>query len=120
MLQIWILPNQTGLKPGYEQKNFDEQDKRGRLRLVASPDGREGSVTIHSDASLSVGLFDGDERAELDLNPFRKGYVHVARGAVVVNGQHLGAGDALFLEDEAQLVIEQGKQAEVLFFDLAA
>lgn len=120
LLQIWILPNQTGLKPGYEQKNFDEQDKRGRLRLVASPDGREGSVTIHSDASLSVGLFDGDERAELDLNPFRKGYVHVARGAVVVNGQHLGAGDALFLEDEAQLVIEQGKQAEVLFFDLAA
>lgn len=120
LLQIWILPNEQGIKPGYEQKHFDEQDKRGRLRLVASPDGREGSVTIHADASLSVGLFDGAERAVLELNPFRKGYVHVARGEVVVNGQALKGGDALFLEDEAQLVIEQGQQAEVLVFDLAA
>ncbi len=120
LLQIWILPSEQGIKPGYEQKHFDEQDKRGRLRLVASPDGRDGSVTIHADASLSVGLFDGAERAELELNPFRKGYVHVARGEVVVNGQALKGGDALFLEDEAQLVIEQGKQAEVLVFDLAA
>ncbi|HET8695050.1 MAG TPA: pirin family protein [Aquabacterium sp.] len=120
LLQIWILPNQLGLKPGYEQKNFQEADKRGRLRLVASPDGREGSVTIHAEANLSVGLFDGEERAELELNPFRKGYVHVARGVVTVNGQVLQQGDAVFLEDEAQLVIESGKQAEVLFFDLAA
>lgn len=120
LLQIWILPNQLGLKPGYEQKNFQEADKRGRLRLVASPDGRDGSVTIHAEANLSVGLFDGEERAELELNPFRKGYVHVARGEVTVNGQVLKQGDAVFLEDEAQLVIESGKQAEVLFFDLAA
>ncbi|MDE2076836.1 MAG: pirin family protein [Burkholderiales bacterium] len=120
LLQIWILPNQLGLKPGYEQKNFQEADKRGRLRLVASPDGREGSVTIHAEANLSVGLFDGDERAELELNPFRKGYVQVARGEVTVNGHVLQQGDAVFLEDEAQLVIESGKQAEVLFFDLAA
>lgn len=120
LLQIWILPNQMGLKPGYEQKNFQEADKRGRLRLVASPDGRDGSVTIHAEANLSVGLFDGEERAELELNPFRKGYVQVARGEVAVNGQVLQQGDAVFLEDEAQLVIESGKQAEVLFFDLAA
>lgn len=120
LLQIWIMPSQQGIKPGYEQKHFDEQDKRGRLRLVASPDGREGSVTIHADANLSVGLLDGAERVELELNPFRKAYVHVAKGSVTVNGQALGAGDAVRLEDEAQLVMEQGLQAEVLVFDLAA
>ncbi|HEX5354586.1 MAG TPA: pirin family protein [Aquabacterium sp.] len=120
LLQIWIEPNERGLRPGYEQKNFSAEDKRGRLRLVASPDGREGSVTIHADASLSVGLFDGAETAELALNPARKGYVHVARGQVVVNGQALSAGDALKLEGESSLTIAQGQQAEVLFFDLAA
>ncbi|HET8871457.1 MAG TPA: pirin family protein [Aquabacterium sp.] len=120
LLQIWILPNQSGLTPGYEQKHFQEADKRGRLRLVASPDGRDGSVTIHADANLSVGLFDGQERAEVELNPFRKGYVQVARGQVTVNGHVLQQGDALFVEDEAQLVIESGRQAEVLLFDLAA
>lgn len=120
LLQIWLLPTERGGKPGYEQKNFSEEEKRGRLRLVASPDGRDGSVTIRSDASLSVGLFDGAERAEVELNPFRKAYVHMARGQAVVNGQKLGPGDALRLEDEAQLVIEQGEQAEVLVFDLGA
>ena len=120
LLQIWIEPNERGLRPSYEQKNFSAEDKRGRLRLVASPDGREGSVTIHADASLSVGLFDGAETAELSLNPARKGYVHVARGTVVVNGHALNAGDALKLEGESALKIEQGQQAEVLFFDLAA
>lgn len=118
LLQIWIEPTERGLKPSYEQKNFSDADKRGRLRLVASPDGREGSVTIHADASLSVGLFDGDERAELTLDRARKGYLHVARGTVVVNGQALQTGDALKLEGEAALTIEQGQQAEVLFFDL--
>jgi len=120
LLQIWIEPNERGLRPSYEQKNFSAEDKRGRLRLVASSDGREGSVTIHADASLSVGLFDGAETAELALNPARKGYVHVARGQVVVNGQALNAGDALKLEGESSLTIAQGQQAEVLFFDLAA
>lgn len=118
LLQIWIEPTERGLKPSYEQKNFSAADKRGRLRLVASPDGREGSVTIHADASLSVGLFDGDERAELALDPARKGYLHVARGVVVVNGQALQTGDALKLEGEVALTIERGQQAEVLFFDL--
>ncbi|MBC7699744.1 pirin family protein, partial [Aquabacterium sp.] len=94
LLQIWILPSKDGIKPGYEQKNFSAEDKRGRLRLVASPDGREGSVTIHADATLSVGLFDGDEQAVLVLDSSRKAYVHVARGQVVVNGETLEAGDA--------------------------
>ena len=80
-LQIWLLPSQRGLTPGYEQKAFAESDKRGRLRLVASPDGRDGSVTIHADASIYAGLFDGaDERAELALDPMRLAYVHVVRG----------------------------------------
>ncbi len=120
LLQIWIEPTERGLRPSYEQKNFSAQDKRGRLRLVASPDGREGSVTIHADAALSVGLFDGAEVAEVALDPARKGYVHVARGTVVVNGQALNAGDAIKLEGESSVRIEQGQQAEVLFFDLAA
>lgn len=120
LLQIWIEPTAKGGSPGYEQKNFSEADKRGRLRLVASPDGREGSVTIHSDATLSVGLFDGEERAEMALNPARKAYVHVARGAIVANGQALKAGDALKLEGESALTLQGGEQAEVLVFDLAA
>jgi redox-sensitive bicupin YhaK (pirin superfamily) len=120
LLQIWIVPTDKGGSPSYEQKNFSEADKRGRLRLVASPDGRDGSVTIHADAALRVGLFDGEERAELALNPARKAYVHVARGNIVANGQPLKAGDALKLEGEAELTLAHGQQAEVLVFDLAA
>lgn len=120
LLQIWIEPTVRGIKPSYEQKHFSAADKRGRLRLVASPDGREGSVTIHADATLSVGLFDGEEGAELALNPARKAYVHVALGEVVVNGQALKTGDALKFEGESVLQIGQGRQAEVLVFDLAA
>lgn len=120
LLQIWIEPTEKGLSPGYEQKNFGEAEKRGRLRLVASSDGREGSVTIHADAALSVGLFDGAERAELTLNPARKAYVHVARGGIAVNGQALQAGDAVKLEGEPSLTLSDGQQAEVLVFDLAA
>jgi redox-sensitive bicupin YhaK (pirin superfamily) len=118
-LQIWILPDRQGIDPGYEQKAFTEADKRGRLRLVASPDGRDGSVTIHADASIRAGLFDGDERAELELDPKRLAYVHVARGAVSVNGNALAAGDAAKLDGESRLVIEQGRDAEVLVFELA-
>jgi redox-sensitive bicupin YhaK (pirin superfamily) len=118
-LQIWILPDRQGIDPGYEQKAFTEADKRGRLRLVASPDGRDGSVTIHADASIRAGLFDGDERADLVLDPQRLAYVHVARGAVSVNGNALAAGDAAKLDGESRLVIEQGRDAEVLVFDLA-
>jgi len=118
-LQIWILPERQGLAPGYEQKAFSSADKRGRLRLVASPDGREGSVRLNADASLRAGLFDGDERAELALDAARLGYVHVARGSVRINGQALSAGDALRLDGEPRLVIDDGRQAEVIVFDLA-
>jgi quercetin 2,3-dioxygenase len=119
LLQIWILPKENGIKPGYEQKHFEAQDKRGRLRLVASPDGAEGSVTIHADASIYAGLFDGNERAEVALDPARKCYVQVARGSIEVQGQALGQGDALKLQGEALLTLANGQGAEVLVFDLA-
>jgi redox-sensitive bicupin YhaK (pirin superfamily) len=118
-LQIWILPQRQGIAPGYEQKHFDDAAKRGRLALVASPDGREGSVTMHADASIRAGLFDGGERAELTVPAGRLGYVHVARGQVDVNGQTLHAGDAMTLQDEGAIRLANGQQAEVLVFDLA-
>ena len=117
-LQIWIEPNQRGIPASYEQKHFDDASKRGELRLVASPDGREGSVTLHADASISAALLDGVERVERDLDPARKTYVHVARGALEVNGQRLVAGDALLIQDEARLELAHGTSAEVLVFDL--
>ncbi len=118
-LQIWILPDQLGISPGYEQKAFPDEEKRGRLRLVASPDGREGSVRLHADAAMYVSLLDGAQRAELSLDPARLAYVHVARGEVTVNGQALSAGDAAKLVGEAQVVLEHGRGAEVIVFDLA-
>jgi redox-sensitive bicupin YhaK (pirin superfamily) len=119
-LQIWLLPARTGIAPGYEQKAFSEADKRGRLRLVASPDGREGSVTVHADASIRAGLFDGGERAELPLDPDRLAYVFVARGEIEVNGHALAVGDALALRREERLLLQHGRASEVLVFDLAA
>jgi len=119
-LQIWLLPDRLGHTPGYEQKAFSAEDKRGRLRLVASPDGREGSVTLHANASLRAGLFDGDESAELTLDPARKTWVHLARGTLTVNGHALQAGDALALSGETRLEISGGEGAEVLVFDLEA
>ena len=117
-LQIWIIPDQQGVMPSYEQKRFSDNEKRGHLRLIVSRDGREGSVRIHQDASLYAGLFDGVERAALDLAPGRLGYVHVVRGEVVVNGHALGGGDALRFVDEPRVTIEDGNAAEVLVFDL--
>jgi len=117
-LQIWIEPNVRGIPPGYEQKHFDAASKRGRLRLVASPDGADGSVTIHQDARLYVALLDGAERASHALAPGRKAYVHVARGALTVNGTPLGAGDALKASGVADVVLEKGEGAEALLFDL--
>lgn len=119
-LQIWILPDVQGIEPGYEQKTFPDADKRGRLRLVASPDGAQGSVRIHADASLHAGLFDGEaEQATLALQPGRKAYVHLVRGRLQANGQVLEGGDALLLEHENQLTLSHGSDAEVLVFDLA-
>lgn len=119
LLQIWILPEQRGGQAGYEQKHFSNEDKRGRLRLVASPDGREGSVTLHADAAIRVGLFDGDESATLALDPARKAYVQVARGSIVAQGEALNQGDALKLEGERELTLASGQGAEVIVFDLA-
>ncbi len=118
-LQIWLLPDKAGIEPGYEQKHFSAESKRGRLVTVASRDGREGSVTIHADAALRAGLFTGDERADLALDPKRIAYVHLVRGALRVNDRQLQAGDAARLERETQLVLEGGQEAEVLVFDLA-
>ena len=119
-LQIWIEPNVRGIEPGYEQKTFAETDKRGRLKLVASPDGAQGSVSIHADAALYAGLLDADQAAELALDPARKAYVHLVRGALDVNGERLNTGDAALLQGEALLQLAQGEDAEVLVFDLAA
>ena len=116
-LQIWIEPAVAGIAPSYEQKHFSAADKRGRLRLVASRDGAQGSVTIHQDASVYAGLFDGCERASLSLAPGRKAYVHLARGKLEVNGHQLSAGDAL-KTDAPKIEVARGDGAEVLVFDL--
>ncbi|GGH56684.1 pirin family protein [Comamonas phosphati] len=119
-LQIWVLPARTGITPGYEQKAFPEAEKRGRLRLVASPDGAEGSVSMNADARLFAGLFDGGESFDMALPAGRKTYVHLVRGSLTVNGQRLTSGDAALLENESALHLEAGEQAEVLVFDLEA
>jgi redox-sensitive bicupin YhaK (pirin superfamily) len=116
-LQIWIEPDVHGIPPSYEQKRFSDDDKRGRLRVIASRDGRQGSVSIHQDALLLAGLFDGDETATHPLLRGRKGYVHVVRGQVSVNGHPLSTGDALKTA-EGDIAIERGNAAEVLVFDL--
>lgn len=117
-LQIWILPEQAGLTPSYEQKHFDLAVKRGRLALIASPRGVEGSVTLHADAQIWAGCFEGHESAGHPLSSSRLTYVHLARGQLRVNGHTLMAGDALSLQDEPRLTLDQGHDAEVLVFDL--
>lgn len=117
-LQIWIEPDRLGVAPGYEQKRFEDAEKRGRLRLVAAPGGESGAVDLHADARMYAGLFDGDERAELALDPTRKAYVHLVRGELTVNGERLYGGDALALGGESSLVLSSGAAAEVLVFDL--
>ena len=119
LLQIWIEPAKTGITPGYEQKTIPAEQKRGQLRLVASPDGTQDSVTIHTDAKLYAGLFDGNESARLTIDPARKAYVHLALGTLEVNSHRLEAGDALMLENEREITISNGNAAEVLVFDLA-
>jgi quercetin 2,3-dioxygenase len=118
-LQIWIIPDAPGGAPGYEEKRFADAEKRGTLRVIASPEGDEGSVKIGANARIFAGLFDGDERAEFDVPAGRRVYVHVARGGVSVNGEALGAGDAAKIEDVSKVTLEKGESAEVLLFDLA-
>lgn len=117
-LQIWIQPNVLGIPPGYEEKHFTEAEKRGRLRLIASPDASDGSVVIRQDARVYAGLFDGDEQAVLEVATGRRLYVHVARGEVTANGESLRAGDALKLTGVTRLELAGGRAAEVLVFDL--
>jgi redox-sensitive bicupin YhaK (pirin superfamily) len=117
-LQIWIQPDRRGIEPSYEEKRFSSDEKRGRLRLIASPDRAEGSVLIHQDARVHAGLFDGTERARLEIAPGRRVYLHVARGSLVANGEPLAAGDALKLTGANELVIESGRNAEAIVFDL--
>jgi redox-sensitive bicupin YhaK (pirin superfamily) len=117
-LQIWILPNVTGIAPGYEQRTIPDEQKRGKLRLVASPDGAQGSVFIHANTLLYAGLFDGEESAELALDSDRKAYVHLVRGELHVNEQRIVAGDAVLLANESVIGLSNGICAEVLVFDL--
>jgi redox-sensitive bicupin YhaK (pirin superfamily) len=117
-LQIWIQPNVLGIAPEYEEKRFGTEEKRGRLRLIASPEGGQGSVRIHQDARVYAGLFDAAERADLEIAPTRRGYVHVARGTVTANSEVLNAGDALRLSGGGKVTLSEGIEAEVLVFDL--
>jgi hypothetical protein len=116
--QIWIMPNVAGIEPGYEQKSFDQIP--GVFQLIASPDGANGSVTMHADASLYRGFFNGSEQVSLELNPKRKAYVHLVQGMIQVNGRALQSGDAALLDNETLLTLSDAQDAEVLVFDLAA
>jgi quercetin 2,3-dioxygenase len=120
LLQIWIEPNKKGVTPGYEQKAFPREEKQGRLRLVASPNAQDGSVMIHADAKMYVGMFNQEEKTSLPLDPSRKAYVHLIRGEAQINGHGLQAGDALMFEGEPLIDLQQAHNAEVLVFDLAA
>jgi quercetin 2,3-dioxygenase len=117
-LQIWIKPDVAGVEPSYEEKHFSDQEKQGRLRLIASPDGASGSVVIHQDALIYAGRFDGAEQASFDVRPRRRAYVHLVRGQASVNGVELSAGDALKLTEAPRVSIERGRGAEVLVFDM--
>jgi len=117
-LQIWIVPDRAGYAPSYEQKSFSTEERAGKLRLVASPDGREGSVTIHQDAKLYAGTFGDGQRVHYDLGPGRYAWLHVARGSVDVQGEKLNAGDAAAIEQSGPIDIAAASGAEVLLFDL--
>ncbi|WP_020393714.1 pirin family protein [Thiolinea disciformis] len=117
-LQIWIVPNQKSVKPRYQQIHFSDEEKRGRLRLIISPDGAQNSLSVYQDTRVYAGLFDGNEQAQLTLAEQRYAYVHVARGSIKVNGQRLETGDGVRIRDETSLNFSEGKQAEVLVFDL--
>lgn len=117
-LQIWLVPERKGVAPRYQQQHFAPEEKRGRLRLIISPDGADGSLSVHQDARVFAGLFDGDDAQHFELPAKRFAYVHVARGTLEVNGQRLAAGDAVKLRNVREINFAKGEQAEVLLFDL--
>lgn len=117
-LQIWIQPKFTGIQPGYDQKTIPAVEKNGKLRLLASPDGTDNSITINADAKLYAGTFDGDQEATLAINPNRKAYVHLIKGTIAVNGLPLSGGDAVMIAVESTIHLSHAEQAEVLVFDL--
>ena len=119
LLQIWILPDEMNVEPSYAEKKFEDEEKRGRLRLVASPDGSDGSVSIHQDARLYAALLDTEQQVEHELKPDRHAWVQVARGAIEINGQPLKQGDGAAISEERELKIIGKEPSEILLFDLA-
>jgi redox-sensitive bicupin YhaK (pirin superfamily) len=117
-LQIWIVPDRKGVVPRYQQRHFTPDEKRGRLRLIISPDGADGSLSVYQDVRVYAGLFDGDERQALQLPPDRYAYVHVASGSIELNGERLGEGDGARLRNPGEIHLSGGRAAEVLLFDL--
>ncbi len=117
-LQIWIVPDRKGVAPRYQQQHFSDAEKRGKLRLIISPDGAEGSLSVYQDVRVYAGLFDGDESQTLVLPENRYAYVHIARGSIEINGERLSAGDGVRIRQEQQITLQNGEQAEVLLFDL--
>ena len=117
-LQIWIVPNQLGVAPRYDQKHFATNEKRGKFRLIISPNGDDGSLPVYQDARVYAGLFDGQEQQTVFLSENRYAYVHVARGSIDVNGQRLSFGDGAKFRHINELTFSNGHQAEVLLFDL--
>ena len=118
-LQIWIEPNVSEIDPSYEQQSIPEIEKDGKLRIIASPTGGDGAVKIYADARIYAGLFNGTQTATVQLDPKRKAYAHLIRGAISINAQKLATGDALLIENETMLEINNGVDAEVLIFDLS-
>lgn len=118
LLQIWIVPDRRGVAPRYQQVHFDAAEKRGRLRLIISPDSADGSLNVYQDVRVYAGLFDGAEHAELALAPQRHAYVHVARGTLEINGRRLSAGDGARIRNEGKLEFANGEDAELLVWDL--
>lgn len=117
-LQIWVMPEQNGLRPSYQQRRFEAEEKRGKLRLLVSPDGRDGSLSIHQDVAIYSALIDGDEQVEWVQTAPRLGYIHVARGSVKLDGYPLQAGDGVKVQGDSRLLLSEGAAAEVLFFDM--
>ena len=119
-LQIWIEPNVLEIAPSYEQQTVPAIEKDGQLRLIASPDGKDGAVKIHADAKIYAGLFNGSQAATVQLDPKRKAYIHLISGTLDINDQGISSGDALLIENESKLEIKNGRDAEILVFDLSA